>query len=143
MTPSPRRSFVRPADVQCVYGRLHLSGEKHELSWTLDRPFRPLDLFLWGQTNETVLHRFVVGADSQFIGSFVVPSLLKEPFDLPAFLAFLEEAPENDRLIGVRLKQPIHRVNDGFIYSTASTGQQMCLELEGPIEHVVVFGVSV
>lgn len=141
--PRPRRP-----DFPCVYGRLNLQGQRHELRWGLQQPFRPLDLLFWGQSEKTVIERFRIGnpeseENDQLVGELPVAFALINPYPFQQVLEQLASPPTGDHLIGVRLKQRLPRANDGMSFHTGSVGETLSLTLRGPVAHVLVIGSSV
>lgn len=131
-----------------VYGSLQLgAGYDHNLSWQVQQPFRPEALVLFGATLKTWVHSFRVGFNEQIVEPFPFLHLFSRPtFTLADLLeSCVEPLPDGvamRRLEGVRLKArpqlavwpPMH---------TASPGMFLTLKVRGPLDHAVVYGVSV
>lgn len=143
-----RNPKPRIPDFQCVYGRLNLQGQRHELSWTPDRPFRVNDLLFWGQSERTVIERFVIGnpesdEDNQLVGELPVAFALINPYPFQQVFEMLVEPPSGGVLLGVRLESRLRRANDGMLFKTASIGETLSLVVRGPVAHVLLVGNSV
>jgi hypothetical protein len=133
-----------------VYGNLNLKGTEHKLQWMAQRPFRPFDLLLWGADSTTYLRSFAVGLMEQIAMPGPVLQVLREPWFPVESLSGgwqdgLHEPGElRDLLDGVRLSGHLKlRVNPGLVFATASPGVVMRLHLTGPLQHAIVYGVSV
>lgn len=143
-----KRPKSKPLDFPCVYGRLNLQGERHELRWGLQQPFRPSDLLFWGQSEKTVIERFRIGSpereeDDQLVGELPIAFALINPYPFQQVLEEFVTPPIGDHLIGVRLKQRLRRANEGMLFDTGSVGETLSLTLRGPVAHVLVVGSSV
>jgi hypothetical protein len=144
-----RAARPRPAPFQVVYGRLNLQGHRHEIVWTLQRPFRANDLSFWGHSEGTVIERFAIGdlddEDSdQLVQEAPVSLVFRDPLPFQRALDSLAELPRGGDLAGVRTKERIPpSSHGGMTFATGHAGAKMLLRLRGPLAHVFVVGDSV
>lgn len=142
--------FQMPEPFPVVYGNLNLTGLEHTLQWIAQQPFRPLDLLLWGANSTTYLRSFSVGLSEQIATPGLVLQVLREPWFPVESLSggwqdgLHELGKLRDLLDGVRLSSHLQlRVNPGLVFETLSPGVRMRLQLTGPLQHAIVYGVSI
>ncbi len=141
-----------PEPFPVVYGNLNLKGSDHQLRWLTQRPFRPVDLLLWGTDSTTYVRSFTIGLREQIVEPFPFLAVLREPWfpvdaltdGLPRDAGLREIGELRDLLDGVRLAGELKlRVNPSLVFETANAGTQLRLNITGALQHAIVYGVSV
>lgn len=143
---------------QQIFGQLHCKGEVDKplhLRWTVQNPFRPIDLLLFGAKHGfpsgvggTWVHSFKVGITEQIVQPFPFLQVFREPnYSIEDLLKHLPPTttPPVEYFEGLKLEHKVLRANEhpSMTLQTASPGQWLSLHLEGPIEHVVILGLGV
>lgn len=143
---------------QQIFGQLNCKGEVDKplhLRWTVQNPFRPVDLLLFGAKHGfpsgiggTWLRSFKVGITEQIVEPFPFLHIFKAPnFSVADLLAHLPATtlPPVEYFEGLKLEHRLLRPNEhpSMTLQTASPGQTLQLQIDGPIEHVVILGLGV
>jgi hypothetical protein len=140
-----------PEPHQEVFAQLNMErlvphAGKLTVAWQVQKPFRLLDLLVFGANVATWLHSVRIATLEQVVRPFPVLQVLHSPnYSMDDLLSWLEREPDRDRLEHAKLKQQIHLTNEhpNIHMPTAAPGQQLQLTLSGPVEHVAVLGLSI
>jgi hypothetical protein len=138
---------------QEICGQLHCQQHRMTNSlntqWLLTKPWRPIDILLFGATHETWLHSFKIGITEQIVKPFPFLHVMHSPnYTLEDLLLHLEpstaDSVRQDNFSHARLAKPVFRTNNRALhFQTAKVGTYMQMRISGAVEHVVVLGIAV
>lgn len=134
-------SSLRPGTRQVLLGfsgvERHLPSERglRTLQSFVNNEFKPLGLFVWGSTNETLIHGVRVGNQSEVEvsgGYGPIPASYFETGRTLAELTALAESGELERAVELRQLTSMH---------VAFPGNSINVAIEGPFERVCMWGL--
>jgi hypothetical protein len=142
-----RRIEPPPEPHQEIFARLHCACDtaQFHISWQVQRPFRPIDLLLFGATHQTWLHSLRVCGKEQVSKPFPFLHVMHAPnYPLSELLGNLEQEPPGNHFEHGVLRSKVQLTNENpeLRCITAAPGQILELGLSGPIEHVAILGLS-
>lgn len=126
---------------------LPYDGGAHRRSVEVPAPriFRPRGLWVWGADESTLIHRLQVGNQLCFnVGAVALPALFFEAgLSFDDFNALVDSAPiEGSTLHELRKKLHVspHQLMSA---PTCEVGNTLLLDVEGPLDHAVLWGHTI